>query len=159
MVELDGQACRVKAVSGSEFTLEGLNTTNFSTYSSVTCYEVATWETLASAQSVAMPNPAATKIDLTTLLDVVKKYTFGLPDAPDGTITGLFTPGGAAEALITTATNTNARMACRITFQGVAVTIFNAYWSGGAGFDASPNAALTSNISFSPVGKVMHYAS
>lgn len=159
MVELDGQACRVKSVSGTEFTLEGVNSTSYSTYSAVTCYEVATWETLASAQSIAMPNPAATKIDLTTLLDVVKKYTFGLPDAPDGTITGLFAPGAAAEALITAATNTNSRMVCRCTFQGVAVSVFNAYWSGGAGFDASPNAALTSTISFTPVGKVIHYAS
>ena len=159
MVELDGQACRVKSVSGSSFVLEGIDTTLYSTYSAVTCYKVATWETLASAQSIAMPNPAATKIDLTTLLDVVKKYTFGLADAPDGSITGLFAPGAAAEALVTAATNTNGRMTCRVTFQGVAVTVFNAYWSGGAGFDASPNAALTSNISFTPVGKVIHYAS
>lgn len=159
MVELDGQVCRVKNVSGSAFTLEGLDTTNYSTYTSVTCNKIATYTTLASAQSIAMPNPAATKIDLTTLLDVVKKYTFGLPDAPDGSIGALFAPGAAAEALIKTATRTNARMAVKITFQGTAVSCFNAYWSGGSGFDASPNAALTSSISFTPIGEVMHYAS
>jgi hypothetical protein len=159
MVELDGQACRISAVDSNGFTLEGLDTTEYSTWTSGTCQEVTAWATLAPAQSVSMPNPAPAKIDITRLIDKSKQYAYGLPEAPDGTISGLFDPTDAAVALIKTATKANADLAFRINFSSGEKVIFNANVSGGQGFDLPANAAATATIQFTPVKDVQFYAS
>lgn len=159
MVELDGQAVRVANVTADTFELEGLNTSSYSTFTAGTAKEVTAFQTLSSAQNISMPNPAPTKIDTTTLIDTVKQYTYGLPEAPDGNITGLFNPGGTAEGLIITATNANTALAFRVTFAGGQKTVFAANVSGGEGFDLQPNAAATSTIAFTPKKRVIHYAS
>jgi hypothetical protein len=159
MVELNGQACRVSGIAGSDFNLEGIDTTNFSTWDSGHAEHISTFQTLSSAQNVTMPNPAPAKIDITTLIDKSKQYAYGLPDAPDGSITGLFNPGGAAEQLIFAATAENTALVFRITFAAGQKTIFNANVSGGSGFDLATNAAATATVSFTPVKQVCHYGS
>lgn len=158
MVELDGQAARVANKATDSFQLEGIDSTNFSTFTSGSCAEV-TFSTLSSAQNITMPNPAPAKIDVTTLIDKSKQYEYGLPDAPDGSITGLFNPGGTAEGYVKAATEGNESMAFRVTFAGSQVTIFNANVSGGTGFELSGNAAATATISFTPIRQVCHFVS
>lgn len=159
MVELDGQACRIKAVTTNGFTLEGLDTTDYSAWSAGTVVNVAAWATLSNAQTVSMPNPAPAKIDITTLIDKSKQYAYGLPDAPDGSFNGLFNPTLEAVTLIKTATKDNAALAFRIAFAGGEFAIFNANVSGGSGFDLPANAAATATIAFTPVKDVQFYAS
>jgi hypothetical protein len=160
MVELDGQACRISAVATNTFTLENLDTSTFTAWTAGTCKKVTTFSTLSSAQNVTMPNPSPNKIDITTLIDTSKQYAFGLTDAPDGSITGLFNPGGTAEGLINTATNINGTLVFRLSFSGnTKHSVFNAYVSGGQGFDLQTNAAAQATISFTPVKQVIHYSS
>lgn len=159
MVELDGQAVRVANVAADTFELEGIDTTDYSTWTSGTANEVSAWETLDSAQNVTMPNPTPAKLDCTTLIDKSKQYVFGLPDAPDGSITGLFNPAGAAELLIKAATKANGTLAFRLNFADGRKTIFNGYVSGGDGFTMATNAVATQTISFTPKKDVLHYAS
>ncbi len=158
MVELDGQAVRAANVTGTTFELEGIDTTDYSAWTTGTAKEVATWETFASAQNVSMPNPAPTKIETTTLIDRVKQYEYGLPEAPDGTVTGLFNPTGAAEILVKAATKDSLPLAFRISFPSGQKTIFNANVSGGTGFELATNAAATATTSFTPIQDVMHYS-
>lgn len=159
MVELDGQAVRVANVTTNTFELEGLDTSAYSTWSAGTCKEITAFQTLAAAQNISMPNPAPPKIDVTTLIDKTKQYQYGLPEAPDGTISGLFNPGGTAEGLIKAATKANTPLTFRLTFSDSRKAIFNANVSGGTGFDLQPNAAATAQVSFTPVKDVMYYAS
>jgi hypothetical protein len=160
MVQLDGQACRVAAPSGGAFTAEGVDITGYDAWTSGTCTEVTGFETLASARSITMPSPTPNKLDKTVLIDRVKQYEYGLPDAPDGSITCLFNPGGTAEGLITHATNTNSALVARFSFDGGNKhTVFNANWSGGAGFSLGQNAVGESTIAFTPIKQVIHYAS
>lgn len=158
MVELDGQAVRVANVTTNTFELEGLDTSAYSTWSAGTCKEVTAFQTFASAQNITMPNPAPAKIETTTLIDKTKQYQYGLPDAPDGTISGLFNPGGAAEALVKAATKANTPLVFRVTYSDSRKSVFNANVSGGTGFDLQPNAAATAQTAFTPVKDVMHYA-
>jgi hypothetical protein len=158
MVELNGQACRVANVATNTFELEGINTTDYSTFTAGDAYEITAFSTFAAAQSISMPSPTPAKLDTTTLIDKVKQYTYGLPDAPDGSITALFNPGGTAEALITAATNSNSPLVFRITYSTGQKSVFNANVSGGAGFDMQGNAVATSTVAFTPVGQVIHYA-
>ncbi len=158
MVELDGQAVRVANITANTFELEGLDTTAYSAWTSGTAKKIASFQTLSSAQQITMPNPAPNKIETTTLIDKQRQYAYGLPEAPDGSITGLFNPGGTAEGLIKAATNANTALAFRVTFGGVQKSVFNANVSGGTGFELGTNAAATSTISFTPVRQVLHYA-
>lgn len=159
MVELDGQACRIKDVTTNGFTLEGLDTTDYSDWSAGTVKNVTAWSTLSNAQTVSMPNPAPAKIDITTLIDKQKQYAYGLPDAPDGSFNGLFNPTLEAVTLIKAATKSNTALAFRVAFAGGEFAIFNANVSGGSGFDLPANAAATATISFTPVKDVQFYAS
>ncbi len=159
MVQLDKQAVRVANVTTNTFELEGIDGTAFSAWSAGTCNKVTAFQTLANAQNVSMPNPAPSKIDITTLIDTSKQYTYGLPDAPDGSIKGLFNPGGTAEGLIKAATQTNKPLAFRLNFASGQKSIFNANVSGGQGFDLQTNQAATADIAFTPLKQVMHYVS
>lgn len=158
MVELDGQAVRVANVTTNTFELEGLDTSAYSTWTAGTCKEITAFQTMSSAQNITLPNPAPAKIETTTLIDKTKQYQYGLPEAPDGTISGLFVPDGAAEALIRAATKANTPLVFRLTYSDSRKSIFNANVSGGTGFDLQPNAAATATVSFTPVKDVMHYA-
>lgn len=158
MVELDQQAVRVANVTSNTFELEGLDTTEYSTYTSGAASEVTAFQTMAAAQTISMPNPAPTKLPTTTLLDKQMQYQYGLPEAPDGTINGLFNPGGTAEGLIKAATKTNSTVVFRITFSSGQKTIFNANVSGGSGFEMPANAVATAVTNFTPKADVMHYS-
>ena len=157
MVEMDGQACRISEKTNDTFKVEGVDTTAYSTWTTGTVTKVSAFSTLSSAQNITMPNAAPAKLDATRLIDKAKQYLFGLPDAPEGSITGLFNPGGAAEALVITATNTNARIVIKVLWS-TPRTVFSAFVSGGAGFDLATNSVAQATISFTPIAKVIHYA-
>lgn len=157
MVQLDGQAVRVIVLTSSTFSLENLDTTTYDTWTTGTVDHVTAFSTFAASQSLTMPNPAPVKLDTTTLIDTQKQYVYGMPDAPDGSITGLFNPGGAAEALIIAATRTNSSLVFRITFASGQKRIFNAFVSGGSGFEMSTNAVAHSTTSFTPIKLVVDY--
>jgi len=161
MVELDGQAVRVANVTtgAGTYELEGLDTSAYSTFTSGTTYAVSAWHTIAGAQNITMPNPAPAKIDVTTLIDKSKQYAYGLPDAPDGSISGLYDPTSAALVEIKAATKANEDRVFRVAWAGGQYTIFNANVSGGTGFNLQQNAAATADISFTPVKDVLDYAS
>ncbi len=159
MVELDGQIARVANSTASTFELEGIDTTNYSTFTAGTARKITAWQTLSNTQSVSMPDPAPNRIDTTTLIDKTKQYAYGLPDAPDGSFSGLFEPNNTAVGLIRTATKNNTSLGFRITFSGGQKTIFNAQVAGGQGFEMQPNAAATASIAFTPVKDVLHFAS
>lgn len=158
MVELDQQGARVANVTTNTFELEGLDTTSYSVFTAGTVKKVTAWQTLSGAQSISMPSPAPNKIDITTLIDTSKQYAYGLPDAPDGSINGLFDPLNAAVIALRAATKVNGSRAFRITFAGGQKAVFNALVSAGQGFDMQANAAATAAYSFTPSKDVMYYA-
>lgn len=159
MVELEGQAVRVASVASTTFELEGLDTTDYSAFTSASFQEVTAFHTINTAQSVTMPDTAPNKIDITTLIDKVKQIAFGLPEAPDGSMTGLYDPANAGVAAIKAATKANEDLVFKVNWAGGQTTLFNALVSGGSGFDLTQNDAAKQTISFTPVKDVMYYAS
>lgn len=156
-VQLHEQAVRVANVTVNTFDLEGINTTGYDAWSSGNVAKVTAWATLSNATNISMPDGQPTKIDTTTLIDKSKQYEYGLPDAPDGSISALFDPTLEAVTLIKTATKANNKLAFRITFAGGQKSIFNAAVVGGSGFDLQPNAAATATIGFTPARDVLYY--
>lgn len=159
MVELDGQAVRIANVATDTFELESLDTSDYSTFTAGTCQEVSAWHTLSNAQQITMPDGTPNKIDITALIDKTRQYAYGLPDAPDGSISGIYDPANAGVQAVKTATKANGDLVFRVEWAGGQYTIFNALVSGGSGFDLAQNNAATAKISFTPVKDVMDYAS
>lgn len=158
MVQLDGQAVRVANVTTDTFELESLDTTNYSAFTAGTATEVTAFATLSNSQNISMPEASPAKIDVTTLIDKSKQYQYGLPDSGDGSIAGLYAPLDTGVQLIKTATKAQTPLVFRVTWASGLVQIFNAYVSGGSGFEAQQNQAATSTISFTPIKDVMVYA-
>lgn len=157
MVQLDGQGVRVNVLSSSTFELENLNTTDYDAWTTGSVDQVEAFVTYAASTSISMPNPAPLKLDSTVLLDKAKHYVFGMPDAPDGSATALFNPGGTAEEIIKAATRSNSSLVIRITFASGQKRIFNAFVSGGSGFTMGSNQVATSQIAFTPLAEVVDY--
>ena len=89
MVELEDQAASVDGPVSSTFNIEGLDTTNFGTFSgSCNFTPVATWLTLSNSTGYTIGGGNADEMDATTLLDTSKKTEFGMNAADTVTIDG-----------------------------------------------------------------------
>lgn len=161
MVELDGQMVRVDNSTTNTFELEGLDTSSFTALASgATAFaKITAFTTLSNATNMTMPDGSPAKLDATRLISKRKEYLFGLPDAPDGSINTLYDPSITAVAKVKAATLANTTLGMRVTWSNGYKTIFNAYVSGGQGFEASQNQVVTANIAFTPVGQLLEFTS
>jgi hypothetical protein len=159
MVELDGQLGRITTTATDVFTIDSLDTTDYSVFTAGSYEEITAWHTLSNAQSASMPDGTPEKIDITTLIDKSKQYAYGLADAPDGSIAGLYDPANAGVIAIKAASKSNTALGFQIIWAGGQYTMFNANVSGGSGFELAQNDAAKSTISFTPVKDVLDYAS
>lgn len=119
MVQLEGQAARVTAKTTDNFSLQGLNTTNFSDFSGLSDFKpAATWVTLAEATSYQIGGGGAEKLDTTALIDSIKKEENGLLAAQslDIGVNALTTPS-VAMAAIEAAAQAGTKLLFRITLQ------------------------------------------
>lgn len=125
MVQLEGQACRVANQATNTFELQGLNTTNFSAFTGSADFITASaWQTLSEATSYQINGGAAEKLDVTTLLDVVKKEENGLLAAQSLQIDVLAqSVPSAALALIEAAAQSGTKVLLRITLNDGSVRI------------------------------------
>jgi hypothetical protein len=90
MTELSYLTARVKTVSGSSFVLEGIDSTNWGTWSAGTCQRVTTFSTISTATSIDFGAGSVENLDATTLLDVSKQSLAGMLALPDVSV-NLFT--------------------------------------------------------------------
>lgn len=125
MVQLEGQAVRVDAPTANNFTLQGLNTTNYSAFTAGTFTPVATWQTLSECDQYDIGGGAADKIDVTCLIDVLKQEENGLLPTQSVTlnIKATETPS-AAMLLIEAAAQAGNPLVVRVTLQSGAVRVF-----------------------------------
>jgi hypothetical protein len=127
MAQIENQACRVKNQATNTFELQGLNTTNYSAFTSGNFIPVATWATLAESTSYDIGGGAADKLDVTTLLDIVKKEEQGLLPVSNVTMNVIAqdTPSSAMQ-LLESAVQVQGAVVVRITLPNGAVRIFRA---------------------------------
>lgn len=163
MDEMDGQASRVANINtgGTEFELEGIDTTNYAAFVTGTMYVVEAFSAFDKARTVSAPNAEPPEIDITTLKDKRSKIVYGLPGAIKGTFTALFNPGGTTEGLLTAASDNQTAVAIRATYADGRETVMNAKVAFGQGFSLAPNAPAESQGVFTPLGAkgMVHYFS
>ena len=158
MAQLSYQACRVKNQATNTFELQGLNTTNYSAFTWGTFTPVATWATLSEATSYDISGGASDKLDVTTLLDIVRKEEQGLLPVAAVTLNVIAqdTPS-AAMLLLESAVQTQGGVVVRITLGNGAVRIFYGEPSL-PGESVSQGAVGTGSLDFAAKGFVLKLA-
>lgn len=158
MSQLEKQACRVKNTAANTFDLQGLNTTNYSAFTSGSFKPVATWATLAEATSYSLGGGEADKLDVTTLLDIVRKEELGLLPVQSASLNVIAqdTPS-AAMVLLENAVQTQGIVVVRITLGNGAVRIFTAEPST-PGEDVQQGAVGTGSLNMAAKGFILKLA-
>lgn len=158
MSQLEKQACRVKNQATNTFELQGLNTTGYSAFTSGKFKPVATWATLAEATSYSIGGGASDKLDVTTLLDIVRREEQGLlPTQNVGmNVIAQDTPS-AAMLLLESAVQTQGLVVVRVTLGNGAVRVFTGEPST-PGEDVNVGAVGTGAIDFAAKGFVLKLA-
>jgi hypothetical protein len=157
MAEINGQAVRVAGVTTNTFQLEGVDSTNYTTFLTGSCRKITSWDTASSSTGINAQQGQPNRIDVTTLFDTERQYVFGLPDSPELTIEGLLDPSGAATQTVRKASETNAMIPLRITFADGTQMIVNTYASAGDGFALTTGDVAKTTWSFTQVKKMKWY--
>lgn len=127
MVELDGMAVRITGVNGvgDTFTIEGVDTTNFDTFTAGTAKKVATWDTAGDAVSIEFSDTEPDKIDTTRLADLRKKYVWGRENSSDVTLKCILVPDSDALATVKTQERARGNIAVLLTTRSGEQIVFN----------------------------------
>lgn len=126
MAQLEGQAVRVDASAANTFELQGIKTTNFPAFTGTANFTpITVWSTLSRAASYKIGGGEADPIDVTVLMDVIKKNANGLLAAQSVSIDlKLETQDDEAIGLIRTAALEQAYMVFRITLSDGSQRLF-----------------------------------
>lgn len=155
MAQLDGQAVRVNTVLTDSFALEGIDTTNYATFTAGTFVPISVWSTLSRAASYQIGGGEADKIDNTTLLDVIKQEINGLLAAQTVSFElKLETIDDEAMGLINVAAMNGSYLVFRITLSDGAQRVFRGQPSM-PGENVGQGALGTGSISVTVKGAVL----
>jgi hypothetical protein len=160
MLQIEKQACRVKNQATNTFELQGLNTSNYSAWTTPNGVfrPVATWQTLAESTSYSLGGGASEKLDVTTLLDIVRKEELGLLPVQSVTMSVVAqdTPSAAMQ-LLESAVQTQGLVVVRITLPNGAVRVFTAE-PGTPGEDVQQGAVGTGSLDMAVKGFILKLA-
>lgn len=148
MTEINERVVRVKSPSGTAFTAEGLDSTNFTTYvSGGSAYEVTTFATLDNITSLNFSDNPAAKQDITAISDTSIKETNGLKGAPTASFGINADPLGAGVIALRNASRGSDPVVIIFDFLDEGFTLYcNAEVSGGDGLNANVGAVATGNV-------------
>ena len=160
MVELDGQVARVASSTVNDFQLEGIDTTNYSTYAAGTnnATSVTSWYTVAPATSLDIPNADPNEIDGTRLIDKKAVVLYGLAGSISGSIDIQHEPHSQAIQKIKGST-TQDRLAFRVTWTNGNIALFGANTAYSGGFSGSVGDIVSGNIPVTVLGDIAEYVS
>jgi hypothetical protein len=155
MVQLDGQAIRVNSPAADTFQLEGIDTTNYATFTAGTFVPVTVWATLSRAASYSLGGGDADKKDNTTLLDIIKQEVNGLLAAQTATFSlKLETLDDEALGLVRAAALNQSYLVFRITLADGAQRVFRGQPSL-PGEDVQQGEIGTGSISVTVKGSIL----
>jgi Phage tail tube protein, TTP/Ubiquitin-activating enzyme E1 FCCH domain len=158
MVQLEGQACRIKNVTANTFELQGLDTTSFSDFTAGTFVPVATWNTMSESTRYGIGGGAGNKLNATRLIDIIDQEEQG--NLPAGTFTvGLLaqdTPSAAMTTIENAVQNQSAAVV-RVTFSNGAVRVLRGEPSL-PGEEVDQGQLGTGTLDFAVKGRVLKLA-
>lgn len=155
MVQLEGQAARLAAVTADSFTLEDINTSDYPAFTGTAQFiPITAWATLSRATSFSVGGGDADKLDDTVLLDDIKQEVNGYLAAQTVTINvNSLTISDEAMNLVRDAARRSAYLVFRITLKDGNVRVFRGQPSM-PGEDVQKGAIGTGSLSVTVKGFV-----
>ena len=131
MYQLNDRVARVKTVSGAGFTLEGVDTTLFDTFSSGTANKITFGTSITTATSISSSGGDFDFIDTTTIHANSKSQMPGLPNPASFSFDNIWDVADAGLLAIKLASDGQAKRAFKFTFgTGGQIMAFNGYVGG-----------------------------
>lgn len=128
MRQVDDRVFRVKSVSGSAFTLEGEDTTNFDTFVSGTFQKITFGTSITTATSLSSSGGGFDFIDTTTIHASARSQMPGLPSAATFEFDNIWDVSDAGLKAMKSASDAQAKRAFLFTFgTGGQIMGFNGY--------------------------------
>ncbi len=146
MIELNQRMVRIASVATNTFALEGIDTTNFTTFVSGTFTPITAFDTFANVTGISIPEPQPNRKDATTVNLTFKKEIFGLDDALVATLNVQSDPKDVAIVNVRAASKAKATRGFRITLQDDTILLMNCYVAGGRGLDGQVGAIATGQV-------------
>lgn len=155
MTELEGQAVSVSGTATGTFELEGIDTTNFTTFgASANFLAAATWATLTEATSYEIPDAEPDQIDGTVLLDNQRKSDAGMLALQNVKFGAFSNPSGSALAFVSSCARAGTPVVFRITLKNGERRVFRGT-PGLPGESLSVSQRATSGFSVSVKGQIL----
>lgn len=128
MFQLNERVARIKTVSGTGFTLEGIDTTNFDTFSSGTCNKLTFGTSITTATSLSSSGGDFDFIDTTTIHGNAKTQIPGLPNPSTYTFENIWDVSDAGLLAMKNAADAQGIRAFKFTFgAGGQIMVFAGY--------------------------------
>ena len=161
MTEINQVVGRVKSVSTTvSFVLEGIDSTNFTTYASGgTAQKITFGKSFDSVTNVDLPDGQPDENDITTIHDTERQVAFGHDAKLTGTLSVIANPLNAAVIEVQTAAAAQQRRAFLLTFASGQKVLWNAYCTGGSGFLGGVGSAGTGQIALTLRKKAQWFSS
>ena len=137
MHQLNNRVARVANVNGAgnTFELEGINTTDFGTFSSGTVEVITFGTSVTTATSISSSGGGFDFLDTTTIHDSARSQVPGLPQAATYTMDHIWDVSDAGQVAMKTASDSQAKRCFKFTFgTGGQIMVFAGY----VGFDGAP---------------------
>lgn len=158
MVELNGQVVRVANIDTNTFELEGIDTTDFSTWESGTVEEVTAWYTVSQATDIDLGNASPTELDGSTLLSKRTVTLYGRPGAIAGTVSIQHERASANGLAKIKAASVSDVLAFRATYNTGETSLFGGKTAYSGGRTINQNSIITGSIPLTVTGDIVDYA-
>lgn len=160
MFQLDSRVARVKTVSGSAFTLEGIDTTSFETFSSGTCNKITFGTSITTATSLSSSGGDFDFIDTTTIHGNTKTQIPGLPNPSTYTFENIWDVSDAGLLAMKAAGDAQGIRAFKFTFgTGGQIMVFAGYVGASLLPGGSAQDKVTTSAVITMNGSPSYYAS
>ena len=160
MYQLNDRVARVKAVSGSGFTLEGVDTTLFDTFSSGTAHKITFGTSITTATNITSSGGDFDFIDTTTIHGNSKSQIPGLPNPANFSFDNIWDVSDAGLLAIKLASDGQAKRAFKFTFgTGGQIMAFNGYVGGNLLPAGQAQGLVTTQTVITMNGSPTYYAS
>lgn len=160
MFQLDGRVARIKTVSETGFTLEGVDTTNFDTFSSGTCAKLTFGTSITTATSLSSSGGDFDFIDTTTIHGNAKTQIPGLPNPSTYTFENIWDVSDAGLIAMKNAADAQGIRAFKFTFgTGGQIMVFAGYVGASLLPGGSAQDKVTTSTVITMNGAPTYYAS
>lgn len=160
MYQVDQRVARVKSPTGTNFVLEGIDTTAFDTFASGTVAKVTLGTSITTATNISSSGGDFDFIDTTTIHDSQRSQQPGLPNATTFQMDHIWDPADPGLAAMKVASDSQSRRVFGFTFgQGGSKMYFAGYVGASLLPGGQAQGLVTTNAAITMNGSPTYYAS